>query len=121
MLIGLGLMLYNALRFDNPFEFGWHYQLAAARQDTRQFFSLHYLWFNFRVYFLEPARWSGRFPFVHEIAVPPLPPGHHGNVEKAFRRPDQHSAGVAGAGGAAGLARPVGGGALHLARVLWRR
>jgi hypothetical protein len=22
-LVGLGLMLYNALRFDNPFEFGW--------------------------------------------------------------------------------------------------
>ena len=117
MLIGLGLMLYNALRFDNPFEFGWRYQLAADRQDTRQYFSLHYLWFNFRVYFLEPARWSGRFPFVHEIAVPPLPAGH-GEVETSFRRADQHSAGVAGAGGAAGLARPVGGGALHPARVL---
>ena len=30
MLIGLGLMLYNTLRFDNPFEFGWHYQLQQA-------------------------------------------------------------------------------------------
>ncbi len=29
LLIGLGLMLYNALRFGNPFEFGWHYQLHA--------------------------------------------------------------------------------------------
>jgi tetratricopeptide (TPR) repeat protein len=43
-----------------------------------QLFSLRYLWFNFRVYFLEPARWSGRFPFVHEIAVPPLPAGYYG-------------------------------------------
>jgi tetratricopeptide (TPR) repeat protein len=77
-LIGLGLMLYNELRFDNPFEFGVRYQLAAQRQVTRQFFSFRYLWFNFRVYFLEPARWSGRFPFVRGIAVPPLPAGYYG-------------------------------------------
>jgi Tfp pilus assembly protein PilF len=82
-LIGLALMLYNALRFNNPFEFGQHYQLAGRRQDTQQFFSLHYLWFNFRVYFLEPARWSARFPFVQEIALPPLPAGYD-RVETPF-------------------------------------
>ncbi|MGA2605527.1 MAG: hypothetical protein ABSG14_15015, partial [Verrucomicrobiia bacterium] len=82
-LIGLGLMLYNALRFDSPFEFGLRYQLAGDPHLTRQFFSLRYLWFNFRVYFLEPARWSGQFPFVHDITVPPLPAGH-GGVEHAF-------------------------------------
>jgi len=76
ILIGLGLMLYNARRFDNPFEFGFRYQLAGDRQLSRQFFSLRYLWFNFRVYFLEPARWSTRFPFAHEIALPPLPAGY---------------------------------------------
>jgi tetratricopeptide (TPR) repeat protein len=75
-LIGLGLMIYNFLRFDSAFDFGGHYQLAADRLLTRQFFSLRYLGFNFRVYFLEPARWSGRFPFVHDITVPPLPAGH---------------------------------------------
>ncbi len=83
ILIGLGLMLYNALRFDNPFEFGWRYQLAGERQIARQLFSLRYLWFNFRVYFLEPAHWSGRFPFIHDITVPPLPVGH-GGVEHPF-------------------------------------
>ena len=31
-VVGLGLMLYNALRFDSPFEFGIRYQLAGARQ-----------------------------------------------------------------------------------------
>jgi tetratricopeptide (TPR) repeat protein len=82
-LIGLGLMLYNARRFDNPFEFGWRYQLAGKRQVTMQFLTLRYLWFNFRVYFLEPARWSRRFPFVHGIAVPPLPAGYYG-VEDPF-------------------------------------
>jgi len=76
MLIGLGLMLYNDLRFDNPFEFGFRYALTFTRQPTRQLLSLHHLWFNFRVYFLELARWSGRFPFVHEIAVPPMPAGY---------------------------------------------
>jgi hypothetical protein len=81
--IGLGLMLYNALRFDSPFEFGMHYQLASVRQRTMHLFSLRYLWFNFRVCFLEPVRWSARFPFVHEIAVPPLPAGY-GTVENPF-------------------------------------
>jgi hypothetical protein len=83
-LIGLGLMFYNVLRFDSPFEFGWRYQLAGTRQDTAQRFHLRYLWYNFRLYFLEPARWSGRFPFVHDITVPPLPACHDEGVEHAF-------------------------------------
>ena len=82
-LSGLGLMFYNALRFDSPFEFGFRYQLAGDPRLARQFFSLRYLWFNFRIYFLEPARWSGRFPFVHEITVPPSPTGY-GPVERPF-------------------------------------
>jgi Flp pilus assembly protein TadD len=81
-LIGLGLTLYNELRFDNPFEFGWRYQLNGGRQITRQAFSPHFLWFNFRVYFLEPALWSARFPFVHEAAVPPLPAGYDTQMTK---------------------------------------
>ena len=82
-LLGLGLMLYNARRFDNPFEFGHRYQLNEQQMLGHQLFNPHYLWFNFRVYFLEPARWSARFPFVHDIAVPPLPAGY-ALVEKSF-------------------------------------
>jgi tetratricopeptide (TPR) repeat protein len=79
MLIGSGLMLYNFLRFDNPFEFGWHYQLQGGyRPDTARQFSLHYLWFNFRFYFLEPMRWSGHFPFLQTVLPPPLPSGYFG-------------------------------------------
>jgi tetratricopeptide (TPR) repeat protein len=77
-LVGLGLMLYNDLRFDSAFEFGTRYQLAAVRQLTTRFFSPHYLWFNFRVYFLGPTRWTSRFPFVHEVPHPPVPLGHMG-------------------------------------------
>jgi Flp pilus assembly protein TadD len=82
-LIGLGLMVYNLLRFDSPFEFGYRYQLAGDRQVGLQFFSLRYLWFNFRVYFLEPAHWSCRFPFVHDISVPASAVGH-GPIEQTF-------------------------------------
>jgi len=74
--IGLGLVLYNDRRFGNPFEFGMHYQLNEERLIGRQFFSVHYLWFNFRMFFLEPARWSVHFPFVHNIPVPPVPAGY---------------------------------------------
>ena len=77
-LVGLGLMLYNALRFDNPFEFGWHYQLTSFKQNTAHQFSLHYLWFNFRFYFLAPLYWGGQFPFLHAAPPPPSPSGFWG-------------------------------------------
>ena len=80
-LIGLGLMLYNTRRFDSPSEFGLRYQLIAFHR--QQSFSLRYLWFNFRVYFLQPARWSSRFPFVHDIAAPPSPAGY-GSLQTPF-------------------------------------
>jgi tetratricopeptide (TPR) repeat protein len=77
MMLGLGLMLYNARRFGNPVEFGLHYQLTAVELVSRQLLSPKNLWFNFRVYFLEPARWGGRFPFIHNIAVPPRPADYY--------------------------------------------
>jgi Flp pilus assembly protein TadD len=81
MLIGLGLMLYNTLRFGSPFEFGWHYQLTSYRQVAARQFSLHYLWFNFRFYFLEPMYWTGHFPFLQAPPLPPLPSGYCGTGE----------------------------------------
>jgi len=83
LLIALGLALYNQLRFDNPLEFGWHYQLSGYRQLTARPFGMRFLWFNSRVYFLEPAHWSSRFPFVHDISLPALPLGTTG-VETPF-------------------------------------
>ena len=82
-LCGLGLMVYNDLRFDSPFEFGQRYQLAGGRQDIVQHFSLRFLWFNFCVYFLEPVRWTRDFPFATDIATPALPAGH-AEVEDPF-------------------------------------
>jgi tetratricopeptide (TPR) repeat protein len=82
-LCGLGLMIYNDLRFDNPFEFGQRYQLAGDRQDNIQHFSLRFLWFNFCVYFLEPVRWTRDFPFATDIATPAVPVGH-ADIEDPF-------------------------------------
>ena len=83
-LTGLGLMLYNALRFDSPFEFGIRYQLGGGLSHfTQQFVSLRYLWFNFRVYFLELARWRSRFPFVQDIIMTVSPVGHE-PAERTF-------------------------------------
>ena len=82
-LCGAALAWYNVARFHSPFEFGQHYQLAADRQDSAQHFSLHYLWFNFRVYFLAPVRLSPVFPYVREI-VSPVPPAGHVPIEDPF-------------------------------------
>ncbi|MGD1083271.1 MAG: tetratricopeptide repeat protein [Verrucomicrobiota bacterium] len=78
--VGLALMAYNALRFDNPLEFGQRFQLPLT---PRQQFRLRYIWINFRVGFLEPACWSWRPPFVNDIAAPALPGGYD-NVEHVF-------------------------------------
>ncbi|MGO9243516.1 MAG: tetratricopeptide repeat protein [Verrucomicrobiia bacterium] len=64
-LIGFGLLLYNVRRFDDPLEFGIHYQMTTRSHLHEQLFSLHYFWTNFRFYFLETASWNSRFPFVH--------------------------------------------------------
>ncbi len=76
--IGLGLLVYNYLRFDNPFEFGQSHQLADTRQDNVQHFGLDYLWFNLRVYFWAPASWHRVFPYLHLVTTPPPPPNHGG-------------------------------------------
>ncbi len=84
ILIGLGLMLYNFLRFGSPFEFGVRYLLAGdTHPSSVQGFSLRYLWFNLHLYFLKSVGWSAQLPFVRKMAVPPPPPGH-GNVEAPF-------------------------------------
>jgi tetratricopeptide (TPR) repeat protein len=82
--VGLGLMIYNARRFGSPFEFGHRYQLVLENNPAlMQNFSLRYLWFNFRLYFLQPAGWSLHFPFIRKLSPPPLPRGL-ADVERPF-------------------------------------
>ena len=77
--VGLGLMLYNTLRFDSPLEFGQPYMLSSVRLVTQHLWSHRFFGFNSWVYFLAPARWSAHFPFVYDITLPPLPPGYGSN------------------------------------------
>jgi tetratricopeptide (TPR) repeat protein len=81
-IIGLGLIVYNDLRFDSPLEFGWRYQLAGGPH-TERHFSLIYLWFNLRVYFLQSVGWSRYFPFVQDMTAPALLP-EHGQTQRTF-------------------------------------
>jgi hypothetical protein len=84
VLCGIGIMIYNQQRFGSAADFGEHYQLGLYRQDTAQHFSPDFFGFNVWVYFLEPAQWSGHFPFVGEIAKWLTPPAGHGPVEDPF-------------------------------------
>jgi hypothetical protein len=70
------LLGYNYARFENPFEFGMHYQLTGAYEATVRHFSAAYAQFNAYVYYLAPAQWSRYFPFVEPIRVPPAPKGY---------------------------------------------
>ncbi len=81
--IGLGLMLYNYLRFDSPSEFGWHYQLTSFQNHGARQFSLDYFWFNARFYFLQPMGWTAHFPFLEPLPQPPLPAGYNG-IESGY-------------------------------------
>jgi tetratricopeptide (TPR) repeat protein len=80
VLIGVGLMTYNALRFDNPLEFGQGTQMPMT---VHQQFRMRFLWYNFVVGFLEPARWTGHFPYVHDAVLPVKPAGYW-DVEHSF-------------------------------------
>lgn len=77
VLIGIGLMAYNDLRFDSPFEFGRRYQLTEDYESTTaQQLSIHYLWFNLRYYFLEPISVNAHFPFLQNVHLPAPPSGY---------------------------------------------
>ena len=81
--IGVGLMVYNFLRFDNPLEFGQQYQWPGHPLWHGQAFSLRYLWFNLRVYFGERVSWSGAFPYLHRAPVPVRPEGYF-DIQESF-------------------------------------
>jgi hypothetical protein len=77
VLIG-GVLVYNDLRFDSPFEFGYHFAFSGANESTSTHFSASFCWFNCRVYLFEPAHLSAYFPFVRVISPPTAPPGYMG-------------------------------------------
>ncbi len=84
-LIGCGMMLYNLMRFGNPFEFGIHYVLQSVFDaKTARQISLHYAWYNSRYYFWAPLKWSGHFPFFQPPYMPQPPPGYEASADKYY-------------------------------------
>jgi tetratricopeptide (TPR) repeat protein len=77
-LVVSGLLLYNYVRFDNPFEFGWHYQLTNFQNHGARQFSWSYVWYNFRFYFFQPMHWTGQYPFVNPVEIIPRPARYYG-------------------------------------------
>jgi hypothetical protein len=81
--IGIGLAVYNYLRFGNPLEFGIKYLMMGKKVSTFFVFNWRYILLNLRLYFFQPARLMEYFPFVREAAVPPLDAGY-GFTEDPF-------------------------------------
>ena len=77
-LVTAGLLLYNDLRFDSPFEFGYHFAFSGANESNSTHFSPSFVWFNCRAYLFAPAHLSAYFPFVRVASLPPMPAGYTG-------------------------------------------
>ena len=63
-LIGCGLAAYNYARFQDPFEFGIHYQFAAGDMRHVQLAGLRFIPGNLTSYLFTPCRYHPYFPFV---------------------------------------------------------
>lgn len=83
-VIGMGIMIYNYLRFDSIFEFGARYQLTSNdmgklgyRLSTVPIGMWHYLWNPFQI--------LGTFPFIYTVDSNPLYVGFYGSGCKGAR------------------------------------
>ena len=79
IIVGALLAVFNYLRFGNPLEFGFSYQLVAVNRAAGEGeISARYLAFNLHRYLIGGARWTDYFPFIAgESPGPfPLPAGH---------------------------------------------
>jgi tetratricopeptide (TPR) repeat protein len=71
------LAAFNYGRFGNLLDSGHSYQLAGDQYESRmRLFSLRYIWDNVRLYYLHPAPWVARFPFVGDASAIALSSGH---------------------------------------------
>ena len=73
-----GLLVYNFLRFDSPFEFGSTYQMSGHHERLLPHFSPRFLWYNLKLNFLCPPGLGAFFPYVRPVSLPPAPSGYFG-------------------------------------------
>jgi hypothetical protein len=80
-----GLLVYNALRFDSPLEFGQRYQLGGSNVGKMTLMTLQSVPVNFYYYFWAPAEWGRYFPFVGIVRTyPGTAPASYYGVEDPF-------------------------------------
>jgi hypothetical protein len=77
-LLTAGILAYNDLRFDSPFEFGYHFAFSGANESNSTHFSSSFVLYNCRAYIFAPAHLSAYFPFVRVVSLPPAPAGYKG-------------------------------------------
>lgn len=77
------LLVYNGLRFGNPFEFGTYYMIAGLHPQHDALTSVDFLPTNLWFYFLARAQLSAYFPFFQVIHIPwfHLPAGYIGEED----------------------------------------
>ncbi|MFZ5494451.1 MAG: hypothetical protein ACOZE5_03820 [Verrucomicrobiota bacterium] len=63
-VVGLGLMAYNYLRFDSPFDFGIRYSMASGDLREARLVGPEFIPKNLRLYLLEAASFVRYHPFV---------------------------------------------------------
>jgi hypothetical protein len=84
-LIVVGLLVYNYLRFDSPFEFGQKYQLSGNPQLHAQLVAAKFFPINFYYYVLAPAQWERYFPFIQVIrGYPGVRPADYMGAEDPY-------------------------------------
>jgi len=71
------LAAFNYGRFGDILDSGHRYQLPGGQYESKiRLFSPGYIWDNVRLYYLHPAPWMSRFPFVGDASAIALSSGH---------------------------------------------
>lgn len=105
-LVGLGLGLYNFLRFGHVAEFGLRYQIWNEDPLKTTRFAWRFAVFNLWAYWLAPAGWDHYFPFVNLVWLPAAPKGFYGAEDPYGILPNMPFAALALGAIAFGLRRP---------------
>lgn len=83
-IVGIGLALYNYLRFGSPFEFGLNYILSSVYESKIEHFRPRYYPWNVTAYFLAPVEWSTYFPFLRSTPLTLERPFQHFGMDFPF-------------------------------------
>lgn len=87
LILGSGLLWYNAARFGNIFENGFRYQLSSSRKstDTSSTFSTTYIIPNLYGYLVRAPERTGAFPYIR------IPPVTESNWPWYIRLPENYT------------------------------